>query len=47
MSRFIQQDFSKTKKDPKPRTMPKAGKYSVKDITADGVKKTSQEKSNG
>lgn len=44
MSRFIQQDSSKPKKDPKPRTIPQAGRYTVKDITADGVKKTQQEK---
>ena len=35
------------KKEPKPREMPKAGRYSVENLTAQGVKKTQQEKNNG
>ena len=37
----------KAKKEPKPRTMPQAGRYSASDLQAKGVKKTWAEKSNG
>ena len=37
MSRFIHQDFNKPKKEPKPRTLPKPGNYTSKEL--EGSKK--------
>ena len=47
--RYIEQAIQPTKgeKTPKPREMPKAGSYSVDNLTAKGVKRTQQEKNNG
>lgn len=47
--RYIQQDNRPTKKakEPKPREMPKAGGYSVKDLKGSGVKQGLWENHNG
>ena len=38
MTRYIQQDHSVPKKEKPERTLPQAGKYTVKDLQKEGVK---------